>query len=286
MERRPPSPNCMTPGLPSSHRHLHLINHRRPLAISKEYFPFSCGVVSSMDTLKAITEHSRHAPQQQQQGAVDHLVSATNQKPSSTRSSSPAATLVPVPGRVASLYVDEDEVDSAQFQMQRLNLAIETPTPLISDDFASHEISPEEHQQRRTLVKEVAKIPLPVASAAILPARLPRPTEVLSQHQEPPHHPQQQQTTSVAASREQFLVFIKILFKILDQAQEVHTRNRAKKLVAECTRKNREGDPNYTPLMDAVQERLRLFVGEAHWRKAMLLLRHYYQQKLKQQQPR
>ncbi|KAL3934914.1 MAG: hypothetical protein SGARI_003181 [Bacillariaceae sp.] len=88
------------------------------------------------------------------------------------------------------------------------------------------------------------------------------------------------QTTvaEAAASREHFLVFIKILFKVLDQSQEVHTRNRAKKLVAECTRKNRQGDPLYTPLMDAVQKRLRLFVGEAHWRKSMMLLRHYYQQ--------
>jgi len=91
----------------------------------------------------------------------------------------------------------------------------------------------------------------------------------------------------LAASREQFLIFIKILFKILDQTNEIHTRNRAKKLVAECTRKNRSGDPRYTPLMEAVEKRLRLFVGEAHWRKAMMLLRHYYlKQKQQQQQPK
>jgi hypothetical protein len=86
-----------------------------------------------------------------------------------------------------------------------------------------------------------------------------------------------QQQTSVELSRERFLKFIKILFKILDQAKESHTRNRAKQVVAECTRKNRLGDPNYVPLVEAVQKRLSLFVGEAYWRKALLFLRYYYE---------
>lgn len=75
--------------------------------------------------------------------------------------------------------------------------------------------------------------------------------------------------------RAQFLVFIKILFKCLDQANEPEIREKAKKIVAECTRRNRMGDPNFDPLMDAVQKRLRPCVGEALWRRSMLLLRHY-----------
>lgn len=77
------------------------------------------------------------------------------------------------------------------------------------------------------------------------------------------------------AHRARFLVFIKILFKCLDQANEHQIRDQAKKIVAECTRRNRMGDPNFTPLIDAVEKRLRRFVGESHWRKASLLLRHF-----------
>jgi hypothetical protein len=75
--------------------------------------------------------------------------------------------------------------------------------------------------------------------------------------------------------RERFLVFIKILFKLLDQANEPEVRLRAKTIVAECTRRNRLGDPNFSPLMEAVERRLRGFVGEVLWRRALLLLRHF-----------
>jgi hypothetical protein len=75
--------------------------------------------------------------------------------------------------------------------------------------------------------------------------------------------------------RERFLVFIKILFRLLDQANEPEIRLRAKTIVAECTRRNRLGDPNFSPLMEAVERRLRGFVGEVLWRRALLLLRHF-----------
>jgi hypothetical protein len=75
--------------------------------------------------------------------------------------------------------------------------------------------------------------------------------------------------------REQFLVFIKILFKGLDQANEPEVSLKAKKIVSECTRRNRLGDPNFTPLMEAVEQRLRGFVGEVHWRRSLLYLRYF-----------
>jgi hypothetical protein len=75
--------------------------------------------------------------------------------------------------------------------------------------------------------------------------------------------------------RENFLMFIKILFKILDDAQEPHTKQKAKRIVLECRRKNQLGDPNFNPLMDAVESRLRQFVGESSWRRAHLFLHHY-----------
>ena len=82
-------------------------------------------------------------------------------------------------------------------------------------------------------------------------------------------------TTGFRSPRERFLIFIKILFKRLDQGSEPPVQQRAKKIVAECTRRNRLRDPQFSPLMEAVEKRLRRFVGEMHWRRAMLLLRHF-----------
>ena len=81
----------------------------------------------------------------------------------------------------------------------------------------------------------------------------------------------------VMQERENFLIFIKILFKILDDnsTKEPHTKAKAKHIVLECRRRNTLGDPNYTPLMDAVEIRLKRFIGESIWMKAHILLHHY-----------
>ncbi len=81
--------------------------------------------------------------------------------------------------------------------------------------------------------------------------------------------------TVVQQDRENFLLFIKILFRILEQAQEPQTKLRAQRIVVECRRKYQQGDPNFAPLMEAVQRRLRRFVGEANWSKAHLFMHHY-----------
>jgi hypothetical protein len=82
-------------------------------------------------------------------------------------------------------------------------------------------------------------------------------------------------TASFGSQRQMFLIFIKILFKCLDQANRPEVRDKAKKIVALCTQRNRMGDPAFTPLMEAVEKRLRGFVGEVLWRRALLLLNHY-----------
>jgi hypothetical protein len=88
-------------------------------------------------------------------------------------------------------------------------------------------------------------------------------------------------TTGFRSPRERFLIFIKILFKCLDQGNEPTVQQRAKKIIAECTRRNRLGDPQFSPLMEAVEKRLRGFVGEVHWRRAMLLLHHFSAKRIK-----
>lgn len=78
--------------------------------------------------------------------------------------------------------------------------------------------------------------------------------------------------SSIALERENFLIFIKILFKLLEDGQ---MKARAQRIVMECQRRNRLGDPTCTPLMEGIERRLRNFVGEAKWRRTHMLLHHY-----------
>lgn len=78
------------------------------------------------------------------------------------------------------------------------------------------------------------------------------------------------------AQKKRFALFVKILFKQLDRSEEsAELREVAKNIVLDCTRRNRLGDPDYKPLMDAVDRRLRHHVGEAHWRRAHLYMQQY-----------
>jgi hypothetical protein len=75
--------------------------------------------------------------------------------------------------------------------------------------------------------------------------------------------------------REQFLLFIKILLKFIEQAGNPRLRQHAKAVVGECTRRNRMGDMDYVPLQDAVEMRLRNVVGDITWTRAKLYVDHY-----------
>jgi hypothetical protein len=70
------------------------------------------------------------------------------------------------------------------------------------------------------------------------------------------------------SDRQKFLVFVKVLFKLLEGQSEHSTLQRAKAIVAECTQRNRMGDSRYIPLQDAIRVRLRLVVGESNWTRA------------------
>ena len=74
-----------------------------------------------------------------------------------------------------------------------------------------------------------------------------------------------------------FALFVKILFKQLERSPDTtpELRDMAKSIVLDCTRRNRLRDPEYVPLMDAVDRRLRRHVGEAHWRRAQLYTQQY-----------
>ena len=81
-------------------------------------------------------------------------------------------------------------------------------------------------------------------------------------------------TSFEVQQKKRFLLFIKILFKSLGR-EETETRDVAKSIVSDCTRRNRLGDPQYSPLMDAIDRRLRGHVGEVHWRRAHMYMQHY-----------
>eukprot|EP00538_Stauroneis_constricta_P011602 CAMPEP_0119573532 /NCGR_PEP_ID=MMETSP1352-20130426/45168_1 /TAXON_ID=265584 /ORGANISM="Stauroneis constricta, Strain CCMP1120" /LENGTH=348 /DNA_ID=CAMNT_0007623223 /DNA_START=1681 /DNA_END=2727 /DNA_ORIENTATION=- len=81
--------------------------------------------------------------------------------------------------------------------------------------------------------------------------------------------------TPAIREKEQFLVFIKILFKILDQSRQSDRRRQAQRMILDCRRQNQRGNPDYVPLVDAIVPRLRPIIGEPHWRKAHFYLYYY-----------
>ena len=83
----------------------------------------------------------------------------------------------------------------------------------------------------------------------------------------------------VLGERELFLIFIKILFKCIERCSNGLLRQRAKAIVTECTRRNRMGDSNFSPLQDAVEARLKDIVGDMYWNQAKVYTGYYCQQK-------
>ena len=84
----------------------------------------------------------------------------------------------------------------------------------------------------------------------------------------------QPRNSLVVLERENFLMFIKILFKLLE-SDGPQTKLRAQRIVQECKRRSQQGDPGFQPMMEAVSMRVRAFVGELKWRRAHMLLQHY-----------
>lgn len=82
------------------------------------------------------------------------------------------------------------------------------------------------------------------------------------------------QNTTVV-ERRRFLIFMKILFQMLKNAESEETRRHAQRIVVECRFRSQTGDPAFCPLERAVDKHLRAFLGEALWNKARLLLHLY-----------
>jgi hypothetical protein len=87
------------------------------------------------------------------------------------------------------------------------------------------------------------------------------------------------QVPSILNERQEFLLFIKILFLLFLDDNSGMLRMRAKQIIAKCTRRNRMGQSEYVDLQYAVASRLRFLVGEAKWEQAKDYLDEYCQRR-------
>jgi len=79
-------------------------------------------------------------------------------------------------------------------------------------------------------------------------------------------------------TRELFFVFIKILFKCLDEdGVQTSLKSEAKRLVQECTQRNRTGTPGYEDLMESIHESLSTLLCDCYsWERSIRHLERYY----------
>jgi hypothetical protein len=76
--------------------------------------------------------------------------------------------------------------------------------------------------------------------------------------------------------RARFVVFLSILLERLHESGDFILEDRVKAIVLFCTQQNRMGDSKFTPLVDALELRLVVLVGEADWRVACIETRRYF----------
>ena len=77
--------------------------------------------------------------------------------------------------------------------------------------------------------------------------------------------------------KEQFLMFTRVLMKYLEQKdQKMHSR--AKEVIRDCAKKNKEGNPAFSSLSASMQSHLKQLVGQIYWKKAEEYLKQYMTQ--------
>jgi len=89
------------------------------------------------------------------------------------------------------------------------------------------------------------------------------------QSSQPSASPQEQKSR-----KERFLMFTRVLMKYLEQ-KDPTMHGRAKEVIRQCAKKNKEGDPNFASLSASMQSHLKKLVGETYWKKAQEYLRQY-----------
>lgn len=85
--------------------------------------------------------------------------------------------------------------------------------------------------------------------------------------------------------RREFALLIKVLLKLLWNAGEVSLYHQVRLSIATCAKRNRMGDPSFSPLEDVLEAHLWLMVGDTYWEKATNLQQKYLQQRAAFQVP-
>jgi len=76
-----------------------------------------------------------------------------------------------------------------------------------------------------------------------------------------------------------FFMFLKILLKSIEQSGDRVLSQQVRSAILTCTRRNRMGDPHFSPLDKVLEEYLRQMVGELNWAKAKDYQRVYLTKK-------
>lgn len=85
--------------------------------------------------------------------------------------------------------------------------------------------------------------------------------------------------------REQFLMFVKILFRLMDKEPNIdQVKKRVSAVIAECTLKSRNNDPEYVPLSTAIERKLQPILHHQIWNKAQLMLNYYIRNQQQQRE--
>ena len=160
--------------------------------------------------------------------------------------------------------------------LQLFSLSQQASQELLAQAFAPPTMSPQASEQ--SLVVDIA--PIPLSSIRVSDSYATTATPTSSRRSEGSSTGKRKPIRGRHLNeREKFLLFIKILFRYLDRTDNPRLIQKAKLVVAECTRRNRMGDLNYTPLQSAVEARLRGTIGIEHWTRAKMYCDYYCQTK-------
>lgn len=85
--------------------------------------------------------------------------------------------------------------------------------------------------------------------------------------------------------REKFLLFVKIVFRLMDNESNIdQMKKRVKAEIAECISKNRSNDPEYVPLSAAIERKLQPILHHQIWNNANRMLHCYVRNQQHQQE--
>ena len=146
------------------------------------------------------------------------------------------------------------------------------PTPNTHSHFACIETRPP--VSRRLTVSSDAMPQAPLRESRVL---APLSSNIIPpEENDPQSAPNNRAAAGFAlSSQELFLVFVKVIFVYIKTTNDRNLHRKAATVVSECTRGNRRGDPQYTPLQEAVEQRLRDSLGLVHFTRAKLCFDSY-----------